>query len=84
VRHCLNEVLDDRVSIHARHHEVENDGVERFLVQSRDGLSAVGDGHGLESGAVENAADQDADGVFIVGNENPWRVWFSHFHLRFD
>jgi len=65
----LAHVRQDRVAIHARHHEVEQDDAVAVLVEIPDGLDAVAGGIDAETLMPHDRRQHGADGVVIIDDQ---------------
>ncbi len=81
VRLRVDEVLDHAESVDSRHHQVENERIESGRVELFDRMLSIRRLDRLKTGATQQAHDERANGVFIVGDEHARRLWFEHLVL---
>ena len=75
----LDEVLHHAEPIHARHHQIEDDGIEGLRsIQLLDRFLPVSGFHRVEASAAEDAKHERPDGRLVIGNENTNRRGVRH------
>jgi hypothetical protein len=62
-------------SVHSRHHDVADDGIEAPLVQRRQSVLAVARGHHLESCTLQQPSVCAQDGRLVVGQKDALHVY---------
>jgi hypothetical protein len=65
------EVSDDSDAVDARHHQVEDEEIERVVIQHPDGVGAVRDARNLASAARKNTGHERANRGVVVNDEDP-------------